>query len=182
LQQPRHTENAVAVVVCVASTCLLPKGTHEVQSRLPGTRWVDWVNATDRPQARTQAEVSTCKRIKLLARCAKLCRKRSVALRNNFMELNIRTYQPTDEEQVINLWQECCLVVPQNNPQRDILLKLQVQPELFLVGSVGSQVVASIMAGYEGHRGWFNYLRPGHKSARRLWWLLAELPRPQPAS
>ncbi len=77
---------------------------------------------------------------------------------NNFVELNIRAYQPTDEEQVINLWQECCLVVPQNNPQRDILLKLQVQPELFLVGLAGSQIVASIMAGYEGHRGWFNYL------------------------
>jgi hypothetical protein len=50
-----------------------------------------------------------------------------------------------DEEQVINLWQECRLVVPQNNPQHDILLKLQVQPELFLVGLAGSQVAASIM-------------------------------------
>jgi ribosomal protein S18 acetylase RimI-like enzyme len=77
---------------------------------------------------------------------------------NNFVELNIRSYQPMDEKQVMNLWQECCLVVPQNNPQHDILLKLQVQPELFLVGLADSQVVASIMAGYEGHRGWFNYL------------------------
>jgi ribosomal protein S18 acetylase RimI-like enzyme len=74
------------------------------------------------------------------------------------MELDIRPYHSTDEERVIKLWQNCCLVVPQNNPQRDILLKLQVQPELLLVGLVESQVVASIMAGYEGHRGWFNYL------------------------
>jgi ribosomal protein S18 acetylase RimI-like enzyme len=74
------------------------------------------------------------------------------------VELNIRPYHPADEEHVITLWHECCLVVPQNNPQRDILLNVQVQPELFLVGLAGSQVVASIMAGYEGHRGWFNYL------------------------
>jgi ribosomal protein S18 acetylase RimI-like enzyme len=74
------------------------------------------------------------------------------------MELNIRLYQPTDEESVVKLWQNCGLVVPQNNPHRDIFLKLQAQPELFLVGVAGSQVVASIMAGYEGHRGWLNYL------------------------
>ena len=74
------------------------------------------------------------------------------------MKLDIRAYHQADEEQVIKLWQECGLVVPQNNPQRDILLKLQVRPELFLVGLAGSQLVASIMAGYEGHRGWLNYL------------------------
>ena len=33
-----------------------------------------------------------------------------------------------------------------------------MQPELFLVGVVNGQVVASVMAGYEGHRGWVNYL------------------------
>ncbi len=74
------------------------------------------------------------------------------------MELNIRPYQPTDEEQLLKLWQDCCLVVPQNNPQRDIFLKQQVQPELFLMGLAGPKVIASIMAGYEGHRGWLNYL------------------------
>lgn len=74
------------------------------------------------------------------------------------MQLDIRAYQEADEEQVITLWQECGLVVPHNNSQRDISLKSQVQPELFLVGMAGSQLVASIMAGYEGHRGWLNYL------------------------
>jgi ribosomal protein S18 acetylase RimI-like enzyme len=33
-----------------------------------------------------------------------------------------------------------------------------VQPELFLVGVVDEAVIASVMAGYEGHRGWMNYL------------------------
>ncbi|BAY22012.1 GCN5-related N-acetyltransferase [Calothrix sp. NIES-2100] len=48
--------------------------------------------------------------------------------------------------------------MPGNDPQQDIRLKLQVQPELFLVSLIETQVVATIMAGYEGHRGWLNYL------------------------
>jgi ribosomal protein S18 acetylase RimI-like enzyme len=48
--------------------------------------------------------------------------------------------------------------VPWNDPRRDIALKLAVQPHLFLVGALGTSVIATIMAGYEGHRGWLNYL------------------------
>jgi ribosomal protein S18 acetylase RimI-like enzyme len=59
---------------------------------------------------------------------------------------------------VIALWSSCGLVVPQNNPVADIRRKLDVAPELFLVGIVDSRPVASVMAGYEGHRGWINYL------------------------
>ena len=74
------------------------------------------------------------------------------------MQLDVRPYQPTDEEQVVQLWQRCNLVVPWNNPRHDIWLKLQIQPELFLVGTIGGDVVATVMAGYDGHRGWLNYL------------------------
>jgi ribosomal protein S18 acetylase RimI-like enzyme len=35
---------------------------------------------------------------------------------------------------------------------------LVVQPELFLVGLLEKALVASVMGGYEGHRGWVNYL------------------------
>ncbi|MDM9384013.1 GNAT family acetyltransferase [Chlorogloeopsis sp. ULAP01] len=70
----------------------------------------------------------------------------------------VRPYQEQDEEQVIELWHNCGLVVPWNHPRKDIWLKLQVQPELFLIGLVETQVIATIMAGYEGHRGWLNYL------------------------
>ena len=73
-------------------------------------------------------------------------------------ELVIRPYQPQDETAVVQLWLQCNLVVPQNNPKRDIKRKLQVNPEWFLVGILGHHVVATCMAGYEGHRGWINYL------------------------
>ncbi|MBV9848698.1 MAG: GNAT family acetyltransferase [Armatimonadetes bacterium] len=66
----------------------------------------------------------------------------------------VRPYQPTDEEQVVALWHDCQLVVPWNDPKEEIERKMQVQPELFLVGVVGERVAATVMAGYDGHRGW----------------------------
>jgi len=72
--------------------------------------------------------------------------------------MDIRIYNPTEQEEVIALWQECGLVVPQNDPARDIERKLKVDPDLFLVGANDSGIVATVMGGYEGHRGWINYL------------------------
>lgn len=59
---------------------------------------------------------------------------------------------------VIELWRKCNLVTPQNDPVRDIRKKLDFQPELFFVGLLDEEVIGSIMVGYEGHRGWINYL------------------------
>lgn len=70
----------------------------------------------------------------------------------------IRPFQPSDEAVVVDLWQRCDLTRPWNDPYKDIQRKLQVQPELFLVGEIDGTLVASAMAGYEGHRGWVNYL------------------------
>ena len=81
--------------------------------------------------------------------------------------MQIRPFQSPDEQPVIELWHKCDLVRPWNNPQKDISRKLQVQPELFLVGVVEEQIVATIMAGYEGHRGWLNYLAVAPQYQRR---------------
>ena len=54
--------------------------------------------------------------------------------------LHIRPFQSTDEEAVIALWQACGLVVPQNNPRRDIARKLRVNPEWFLVSELDGEI------------------------------------------
>jgi len=79
--------------------------------------------------------------------------------------MKIRPFELKDEEQVIVLWKECKLVVPWNDPKKDIQRKLKVNPELFLVGELDGVIVGSIMGGYEGHRGWVNYLAvsPSHQ-------------------
>lgn len=70
----------------------------------------------------------------------------------------VRAYHPDDEEAVIDLWKRCDLVRAQNDPKKDIARKMKVNPELFLVGTLEGVIVAAVMAGYEGHRGWLNYL------------------------
>jgi ribosomal protein S18 acetylase RimI-like enzyme len=70
----------------------------------------------------------------------------------------IRPFQPADEAGVISLWEACDLVKPQNDPRKDIMRKLRVNPEWFLVASSDGRIVGAVMAGYEGHRGWINYL------------------------
>ena len=79
--------------------------------------------------------------------------------------MKIRHFETQDEEQVIALWKECKLTVPWNDPKKDIQRKLKVNPELFLVGEIDGEIVSSIMGGYEGHRGWVNYLAvsPSHQ-------------------
>ena len=72
--------------------------------------------------------------------------------------MKIRPYTPADEAAVIALWQRCELTRPWNDPRLDIQRKLTVQPELFLVGEREGQIVATAMAGFDGHRGWVNYL------------------------
>ena len=70
----------------------------------------------------------------------------------------IRQYRADVQQEVIDLWVQCGLIAPQNNPISDIQRKLEVNPEWFLVGELEGKVIATCMAGYEGHRGWINYL------------------------
>ena len=70
----------------------------------------------------------------------------------------IRTCQPDDEPGVIDLWRQCGLIVPWNNPEADIQRKLSTSPNLFYVGVLDGELIASCMAGYDGHRGWIYFL------------------------
>lgn len=80
-------------------------------------------------------------------------------------EAIVRAFTPEDEGDVVRLWERCGLLRPWNDPHKDIARKLTVQPELFLVATIDGIVVGSVMAGYEGHRGWVNYLAvaPDHQ-------------------
>lgn len=72
--------------------------------------------------------------------------------------MEIRQFRIADEAATIDLWNRCGLLRPWNNPQKDIQRKLSVQPEMFLLGVQGDKIIASVMAGYDGHRGWIYYL------------------------
>jgi ribosomal protein S18 acetylase RimI-like enzyme len=80
--------------------------------------------------------------------------------------MKIRPYLAADEDAVVGLWQRCGLIRAWNDPRKDIQRKLTTQAELFLVGDLNRSLVATVMAGYDGHRGWVNYLGvdPAHRS------------------
>lgn len=78
----------------------------------------------------------------------------------------IRPYSESDEAAVAELWREVFPGSPSwNHPETDIQRKLSVQRELFLVAALGSEIVGTAMAGYDGHRGWVYYVAvsPRHR-------------------
>ena len=79
--------------------------------------------------------------------------------------MHIRPFEITDKAAVIELWQLCGLTRPWNDAGLDVQRKLAVNREWFLVGELRGQIMSSAMFGYEGHRGWVNYLavHPEHQ-------------------
>ncbi len=72
--------------------------------------------------------------------------------------MNIRAFNVNDTDAVVALWERCGVTRPWNDPRLDIARKLTVQPELFLVAERDGMIVGTVMAGFDGHRGWVNYL------------------------
>lgn len=72
--------------------------------------------------------------------------------------LFVRAFRPEDTGAVVALWGRCGLLSPENDPYKDIVRKSKVRPDLFLVGEFAGAIVATTMAGYDGHRGWLNYV------------------------
>lgn len=83
-------------------------------------------------------------------------------------ELQIRPYSESDRGAVVALWLEVFVNEPSwNAPEAMIRRKLAVQPELFLVGAIAGKVVATVLAGFDGVRGWIHHLAVTPSRRRR---------------
>jgi ribosomal protein S18 acetylase RimI-like enzyme len=80
----------------------------------------------------------------------------------------IRSYRDADYDDVLALWEN---VFPDarawNQPAAYIQRKRAVQEQLFLVGVWDSRVVATVLAGYDGVRGWIYHLAVAPEQRRR---------------
>lgn len=89
------------------------------------------------------------------------------------MAVDIRPLTDVDVDPVVAIWEESGLTRPWNDPREDIRRARAVWPELLLVATDQDVLVGTVMAGYDGHRGWLYYLatspeRRGEGVGRRL--------------
>jgi ribosomal protein S18 acetylase RimI-like enzyme len=70
-----------------------------------------------------------------------------------------------DAAAVIALWERCGLVVAHNPPLQDFQFALGKANSDVLAGRLDGEIVASVMVGHDGHRGWIYYLAvdPAHQ-------------------
>ena len=80
--------------------------------------------------------------------------------RNGRTEFIVRRIRDGEEEAVVELWRVCGLTRPWNDPYDDIgSARTNVSSEIFLaITSNGGGIAGSVMAGYDGHRGWVYYV------------------------
>ncbi len=77
--------------------------------------------------------------------------------------LRVRPVTDADIDDLIALWQATGSVRPWNDPARDIALARGAADAEILVGFLEDQLAASVMVGFDGHRGWVYYVvvQPG---------------------
>lgn len=73
-------------------------------------------------------------------------------------EIELRPYREGDRAQVVRLWHEAELTIPANDPERDIAFCRGSRHGEVFVAALGSDVVGTVMAGHDGHRGWVYYV------------------------
>lgn len=73
--------------------------------------------------------------------------------------LQVRVYSPSDENAVVGLWELTFPNEPPWNESRALIAqKLTTQPDLFFVCLLDTEIVGTVIAGYDGVRGWVHKL------------------------
>ncbi|MGB3307161.1 MAG: GNAT family acetyltransferase [Thermomicrobiales bacterium] len=72
--------------------------------------------------------------------------------------LQIRPLPDGRNQELADLWEVCGLVVSYNPPLDDIAFARASADAEILVGLIGDRIVASVLVGHDGHRGWLYYV------------------------
>ncbi len=87
----------------------------------------------------------------------------------------VRPFDERDRSGVVGIWAVTFADDPPwNEPNAVIDTKLRVQPELFLVYELDGSVVGTVVAGFDGFRGWIHHVavHPEHQGAGIAWQLI----------
>jgi ribosomal protein S18 acetylase RimI-like enzyme len=79
--------------------------------------------------------------------------------------MKIREFKIDDYLIVRELWEAAGLILRPGDALEDVKVKLQRDPDLFLVAEHDDTIVGSVIGGWDGRRGWIYHLavRPEHQ-------------------
>ena len=79
--------------------------------------------------------------------------------------MRIREFQLDDYKEVVNLWKKSGIILRPGDEREGIELKVQRDPELFLVAEEDQEILGVVLGAWDGRRGWINHLavRSGHQ-------------------
>jgi ribosomal protein S18 acetylase RimI-like enzyme len=88
-------------------------------------------------------------------------------IRRNSFKMQIREFRISDYDEVLQLWKDSGLMIRPGDNIEGIKLKLERDPDLFLVAQEKDEVVGVVMGAWDGRRGWVNHLavKPGRQRA-----------------
>lgn len=72
--------------------------------------------------------------------------------------MNIRNATIQDTSAIIELWTKSNLLRPLNKHEKDITNALAAQTSVIFLAELKEKIIGTILAGYDGHRGWIYYL------------------------
>jgi ribosomal protein S18 acetylase RimI-like enzyme len=72
-----------------------------------------------------------------------------------------------DIEAIVALWRTCGLVRDWNDPRGDIARARAGDNSTILLGRASGAIIATVMVGHDGHRGWVYYLAVAPDAQRR---------------
>ncbi|MFC3714516.1 GNAT family acetyltransferase [Sphingoaurantiacus capsulatus] len=70
----------------------------------------------------------------------------------------IGALEPQEADAAVALWQACGLTRPWNDPHADLKFAFDTPTSTILAGRIDGKLAATVMVGFDGHRGWVYYL------------------------
>ena len=72
--------------------------------------------------------------------------------------MRIREFHLADYGDVVDIWKRAGLILRPGDELDGVKVKLQRDPDLFLVAEENGEIVGVVMGAWDGRRGWINHL------------------------
>jgi len=82
-------------------------------------------------------------------------------------QVRVREFRIDEYNAVYDLWKEAGLIIRPGDDLQGIRVKLQRDPDLFLVAEDSGRIVGCVLGAWDGRRGWINHLAVAPSHQRR---------------